>query len=196
MRMYLNTIAIYLVGSQAVNMDLQIVFSSLLSFVSFFILHVYIFSRIDHSKVLIWIVKTCMIGTIFPLLFALLFSFFFPVFGNSALLQFVIVFIISILLYSLLSIGYILGVFGLLESSLRIRILEKIARAGKEGISKKDINALFANDAIIAKRLKRFIQSGDIIYKNGLYNMKRRFSYFVVHAFIFESMKKIYSSKQ
>ena len=177
-------------------MDLQIVISSLLSFMSFFILHVYIFSRIDHSKVLIWIVKTCLIGTIFPLLFALLFSFIFPVFGNSALLQFVVVFLVSLLLYSLLSIGYILGMFGLLESSLRIRILEKIASRGKGWISKKDINALYANDAIIAKRLKRFIRSGNISYKSGLYTMKRQFSYFVIHAFIFESMKKIYLSKQ
>jgi len=194
--MYLGTIATYLVGGQAVNMDLQIVFSSILSFVLFFILHVYIFSRIDHSKVLIWIVKTCMIGTIFPLLFALLFSFYFPVFGSSALLQFVVVYLVSFLLYSLLSIGYVLGMFGLLESSLRIRILEKIASRGKEGISKKDINALYKNDVIIAKRLKRFVRSGDISYKNGLYTMKRRFSYFVVHAFIFESMKKIYLSKK
>lgn len=173
-------------------MDLQIINSSIASFFLFLILHIIIFSRIDHSFVLVWIVKTCLLSSIFPFLFALLFSIVFPIAEYSQTVHFLIVYTSSFLLYSLLAIGYILGMFGLAESSLRIRILEEIAAAGKRGIQKKELYRVYNRDVIIAKRLKRFITSGDIIYRNGLYTMRKRFSYFIVHAFIFESMKKIY----
>lgn len=175
-------------------MDLQIIILSIVSFLLFLILHVIIFSRIDQSYVLVWIVKTCILGTISPFLFALLFSIVFPIGGYSHQVHFLIVYTSSFLLYSLLAIGYILGMFGLLESSLRIKILQEIATAGKRGIQKKEIHRVYNRDVIIVKRLKRFIRSGDISYRNGLYTMRKRFTYFVVHAFIFESMKKLYKA--
>lgn len=175
-------------------MDLQIIISSIVSFFLFLILHIIIFSKIDQSNVLVWIVKLCLFGAIFPLLFALFFSIVFPIGQYPQIAHFLIVFSSSFLLYSLLAIGYILGMFGLLESSLRIKILQEIATAGKRGIQKKEIHRVYNRDVIIVKRLKRFIRSGDISYRNGLYTMRKRFTYFVVHAFIFESMKKLYKA--
>ena len=177
-------------------MDLQIVISSFISFLVFLILHVVVFSRIDHRHVLVWIVRTCMLGAVFPFLLAYIISLFFPIPGIMPFSQFFLVSSFSFILYSLLSIGYILGVFGLMESSLRIKILEQISRAGKRGIHKKELYKVYNRDVIIGKRLKRFIKAGDVIYNNGMYTIRKRFSYFIVHAFIFESIKKIYLNKR
>jgi hypothetical protein len=175
-------------------MDQRIILSAICSFIFFLFLHVLIFRRINQKEVLIWIVKTCLIGSIFPVFFSLIVTYLDPINGYSIPLQFAVIFFISFILYSLLAILYILGPFGIIESSLRIRLLEEIAGFGEKGVSKQNLFKVYNKNVIIQKRLNRFLMTKDFTYRNGYYLIKNRFSYFIVQEFLFENMKRIYSN--
>jgi hypothetical protein len=174
-------------------MDYQILFISFVSFCFFLVLHTYIFKHIDHKKVLIWIVNSCVLGSIPTFVLSFLFPLFSPIYEYTYVIYVIVVCTVSFLLYSMLAIIYILGFFGLLESSLRIRILEEIARRGDRGMKREELFRIYNRNVIITKRLERFIETKDIDYRNGFYIMRPRFSYFNIHSYIFESIKHLYS---
>jgi|WetSurMetagenome_2_1015567.scaffolds.fasta_scaffold408550_2 hypothetical protein len=175
-------------------MDLRIVTTSILSFIFFLLIQTLIFHKIDKKEILVWIVKTCLIGGAFPLVFSIIFAFLFPINDYSFISQLLIVFFASFVLYSFLAVLYILGPFGLIESSLRLKLLSEIANAEEIGLKKQDLYKAYNINAIIQKRLERFVVSKDFIFQNGNYIIKNRFSYFLVHTFLFENMKKLYLS--
>jgi hypothetical protein len=173
-------------------MDLNILVTSLLSFIFFLILHTLIFRKVRHDKVLIWIVKTCLIGSIFPLLLSLIISIINPIKIYPLLYQAIIIFVISYILYCLFAVIYILGPFGLIESSLRLKLLSEIFNAGEKGIKYQNLLRAYNKYVIIQKRLDRFVASKDFLYKNNYYTIKNRFSYFIIQNQLFTIIKKLY----
>jgi hypothetical protein len=175
-------------------MDFRIILSAFCSFLAYLFIHTLIFRVIDQKKVLVWIVNTCLLGGLFPEIFALISAWLFPLPGETFLIQFSAVSLLSFILYGLLAVLYILGPFGLIESSLRLKLLNEIAGAGNRGISRPSLYKLYNRHAIIRKRLDRFVTAKDFKYQNGNYYIRNRFSYFLIQAFLFENMKRIYLS--
>lgn len=89
-------------------------------------------------------------------------------------------------------VAYILGIFGMLVSSLRIRLLLEIGKGGKNGITVEEILKSYNKELIIGERLKRLVESGELSYEKGRYSLKRGFSVFLIHQYIFKMVKKIY----
>jgi hypothetical protein len=175
-------------------MDQRIIISVLASYAIFLFLQTIIFRSIDRNNILAWIVRICAIGSISPLIFSALFTGVYPLPGYTILPQFLVLFVISFVLYGLLALTYILGPFGLIESSLRLKLLDEIAKAGVTGVDRHTLVKIYNVHDIIRKRLDRFLTSKDFVYRNGNYIINNRFSFFIFHTFVFENIKKIYLS--
>jgi hypothetical protein len=175
-------------------MDTRIIISATLSFSVFLLLQFVVFRKINQNSVLVWLGNIFLIGSIFSLFGSIAITLFYPLKEFSQIAQFGEIFIISTTLYIFMVAIYVLGPFGLILSSLRIRLLEEVATAGDNGLTEQHLYRVYNINDIIQKRLDRFIKSKDFIYQNGFYIIKNRFSYFLIQAFLFENMKKIYQN--
>lgn len=164
-------------------MDLYILVNAIVSFILFLIVHVVIFRSINEKTVIKWLMRVCYLGV-----FINLFTGYFILRPYNAVFAF-----LSLILYTLLVYCYILGIFGLMESSIRIGLLAKIAEAKSCGIRKRDILEVYNKKIIIDKRLSRFIASGELKYEKGYYHLNKKFSYFIINDFINSIMRKIYA---
>jgi hypothetical protein len=106
----------------------------------------------------------------------------------SAVIFFEIMFALSVVIY-------ISCTFGIIESSVRIKLLSLIAEKKNRGILEKEIYSVYNADFIIKKRLERFIFSGNV-KKRGLdYYLARRISPIMVPFYILKLMWKMYGIK-
>lgn len=168
------------------TMDLAITLTSLFSFMIFLILQVIVFRRIPPRQVLSWmvivfIVTGVAVTSALPLLLK-----------GTSWTVFVFLVAVSWLFYGLVSLIYILAVFGIIESSIRIRLLAEIVRRGTGGITLKELYRTYNRDVIVKKRLERFLASGDISYDRKQYRIKRRLSTFSLPGKVFALLWKIY----
>ncbi len=84
----------------------------------------------------------------------------------------------SFILYTLLVANYIIGIFGVIESSVRVRILMEINSRGTGGIKEKEINKKYNKKIILEKRLKRMIASGELKLEKGYYRRNGRLTFY------------------
>jgi hypothetical protein len=163
-------------------MDLSIILNTFVSFILFLAVHVFVFRRIAETMVIKWLLYVYYIGAVVDLIG-----------GFFIIRPYSFVFIpLSLFLYTLLVFIYILGIFGLMESSIRIGLLTKIDQAKDHGLSLKEILRLYNKKIIVDKRLERFIASGELKYDRGYYYVNKKFSYFFINDFITKTLKKIY----
>ncbi len=90
----------------------------------------------------------------------------------------------SFLLSTLLTGNYFMGIFGLMESSIRMRILGEIVRAGDDGVSQRTLFGQYNHEKIVDRRLARFVASGDIEYANGAYTSRKPMTFFLIPALV------------
>ncbi|OGG30674.1 hypothetical protein A3A63_00640 [Candidatus Gottesmanbacteria bacterium RIFCSPLOWO2_01_FULL_46_9] len=88
--------------------------------------------------------------------------------------------IASLLLYGLLTILFLFGVFGVFEASITLHILTKIALSGKEGIHPNAILSSYNRNTIVKRRIDRFLWSGELLVVGGRYRLSKRLSYFMM----------------
>lgn len=98
----------------------------------------------------------------------------------------------SVFLFTLFIASYVLGIFGMVVSSLRFRLLSELYRAHPKGIRLDQLLKRYNREVIIDGRLKRLVAAGDLVYQNGKYHLGRRFSVFTIHQFIFDVLNKLY----
>lgn len=94
-------------------------------------------------------------------------------------------------IYTLCVFIYIICVFGLVESSIRIRILEEIA-GHRGGLTQRGILMIYNRNTIITKRIRRFLASGEIICLRGRYYPRSAVTVFSLPAAVLGWMWKWY----
>lgn len=109
------------------------------------------------------VIEGCLIGGAALLAFNLLLVGSVAPFGEG-LIRFLFV---NVPTYAALSYCYF-GVVGLGETSIRIRIYGEIA-AAPAGMSNADVERVYSEGAFATMRLRRLLESGDIIEKHGRY---------------------------
>ncbi len=167
-------------------MEIQLLTSIFFSFIAFIILHVVIFRRISRRQVLTWMVAVFAIAGIFTMGVSYYFVALYPF---TMLLFFYFVFW---MLYGLLSLIYFLAIFGIIESSIRIRLLAEVVKSGKTGITPAALYRIYNRESIVKKRLERFVASGDIVYDGNKYRMSGKLSAFSFPGAIFSLLWKMY----
>ena len=168
--------------------DFLILCFSMGGFIVFLLLQSIVFRLIKQESVLKGIIRLyTIIGALFFVFQMLLLST-----QQRPIIDSFFIAISTWFLYSLLVFLYIIGVFGVIESSLRIRLLQIIVKAGEKGISYQTITKVYNRDRIIKKRLVRLITSGELTQKNSLYQINKHFSFFYVPAYFARILKKLY----
>lgn len=179
-----------------IYLDLTIVFSALSAYLLFMMVHIVIFRFINQHRVIRWLVMSYTVGG----LICLSISFVTIQITNPQSVNLsptTVLFIASVafILYSVITTGYILVLFGVIESSVRLRLLELIALAGENGIKHSEILYNYNGHTIIKKRLLRMISSGEIIQDNEYYSIGKRFSLFFLPAILAKIMIRLYTQK-
>lgn len=86
-----------------------------------------------------------------------------------------------LLLFWAMSFSYVLGLFGIPLTSVRIQFLLTLVSHGERGAFAKTLMKEYSKDSIIRIRLHRLISSGEIIKKGNYYMLSSRWSYFILH---------------
>lgn len=148
--------------------DLATVITSLAGFVLFFAVHVVVFRRIREQGAVRWFfILVFIIG-----------------FGISMFSW------MSGILFLLLSCCYFMGIFGLMATSVRIRIMSEIART--RGVTYQALLLRYNRSTIVRSRLARLVASGDIVLKRGKYRSGGKLTFFMGPAFVLKLMKIVY----
>lgn len=152
----------------SVMSDRVTVVVSLVGFLIFFAAHVFVFRRIRHEEAVRW--------------------FFIVTFIASVVVA--TVSWMSSILFLLLSCCYFMGVFGLMATSVRIRMISEIARG--RAVTYKGLLRRYNRETIVRSRLMRLAASGDIVLEKGKYRGGGRLTFFMVPAFVLKLMKVLY----
>jgi hypothetical protein len=169
-------------------MDLLICSVTSIAFVVFMIVHVLVFRHIKHSQIMLWfMIIYFIIGLIVPGLGAL-----WLVCTGSQFIVCFFIFLLSFILYSFSVFIYLLAVFGILESSVRIRVLIEIMKNGNRGISEAALFKRYNMQTIIERRLVRFVDSSELLFEKGRYCRPRKLSLFFLSAVIMDFFWKLY----
>ncbi len=170
-------------------MDFAVIFASFISLFLFVFIHFLVFRSIDKHSVIRGLLFTFVGGNIISLIFISIFLFLL----NQTIGVYFVLLLISFILFNLLAASYILGFFGMMVASLRVRILREIYIAGSNGINKKSIIEKYNERMIVDERLKRLLKSGEVKVQGDIYNLVNRFSIFRLHHSLFMIFKKLYT---
>lgn len=149
------------------------------TFALFIVLHILSFRFVEAKQVLRFLMIIY--------LFCLFLSFAICMAFNSSQ-----IIIFSFIIYSSLVFIYVIGVFGLVESSIRIRLLDLIAHEGKKGIGRRAILKVYNRRIIVRKRLLRLCSSGELIYEKGCFRKKKNVSFVYIPYYLTGIMFYVY----
>src|SRR3989338_6044211 len=171
-------------------MDIVILINVCVSFIFFLLVHLIVFRYIQHREVFRWLVIVFLIGaSLSQSIYLILILWLLPTVSPIAL---AISEAISLVLYALTTSIFVLAIFGIIEASLRIRMLAEITKTGKKGISYDELLIRYNRNMIVKKRLERFLQSGDIGFDGERYFIKHRVTPFSIPGYLFSLIWKLY----
>lgn len=179
------------------TLDLMIIIHSVSSFLLFVGIQIIFFRMIDQKKVIRWLVVVFgIVSLVSFLLWLSIVPLLLQTAGDMGFLgQFLASFLLSYMLFSITSLVYVLGFFGIIESSIRIRLLDLITYSSDTGISLPQILQLYNRDVILQKRLSRFISSGELIFTNDTYRLGKRSIFFFLPALVFKLLWVLYRGR-
>lgn len=148
--------------------DTSVVAVSLIGYLVFFVAHVFVFRRIRQEEAVRWFFLLAAIAGLVVAAFSWM----------------------SSMLFLLFSCCYFMGVFGLMATSVRIRILSEVARAN--GITYNALLLRYNRNTIVRSRLARLMASGDIVLQSGKYRAGGKLTFFMAPAFLLKLMKILY----
>jgi predicted permease len=96
--------------------------------------------------------------------------------------------------YIVLWFSYVMGVFILFDSSLRMKYLLLISSYGKQGIDEKRLRELSTIGPLIKKRLDRLVASGEVKKSGSQYMLGSKLSLLLVREKLAEWTKHLYDT--
>ena len=159
------------------GIDYLVVIMGFGEFVVFWLLHMLIFPRIHRQHIIAWFfyiyVFTFILGTgVLTILINSINSL--TTSSDFGLLIVTIILVSSI--FSLLCAIYIIGIFGIIESSVRMKLLTLVAAKSTHGLTHTELTKTYNKVADLTNRLQRLTSSGDVQLINGKYYLRKRFS--------------------
>lgn len=100
--------------------------------------------------------------------------------------------VLYLLLFWAMSFSYILGLFGIPLTSVRIQFLLTLIARGGKGANVKALMKDYSKESLVNIRLHRLMTSGEIVKKGNYYMLGSRRSYFVLHNLFLLFLLKLY----
>lgn len=160
-------------------LDLFIIAGSFGMSIVFFVLHIAIMRNTGDRGVLRWLLLLFVIIAVIGAIVELVLT-------SSPIT------LVSVPLYFLMVFSYVLAIFGITLTSVRIQLLTTIYGSGQRGILYKEIQKKYNRKILLANRLERLISSGEVIFENGVYQLRGRESAFRIHVAIQRVMLDLY----
>lgn len=101
--------------------------------------------------------------------------------GDMNIVDMLLFTVLYLVLFWAMAFSYILGLFGIPLSSVRMQFLLTLASHGRGGADMKKLRKEYSTTSLIGIRLHRLGTSGEIIKKGNQYMLRSRWSYFVLH---------------
>ncbi len=157
-------------------MDINIIISSILGFIGFLILH-FILSLLYKNKVQInWLIR------LYLLIAVLLLSINFWFNNQLILLDNLQISFFSFIVFSLFVYIYIIGIWGVFESSIRLQLIRELAGFNQNQSPYVTLLEKFNDQQLIKKRIQRLVDSSEIVKSRQKYKLGKSLSYFLIHA--------------
>lgn len=103
------------------------------------------------------------------------------IFRDTNIVDTILFIVLYLVLFWAMSFSYILGLFGIPLTSVRMQFLLTLAAHGDRGADIQVMRKAYSKESILAIRLHRLETSGEIIRKGNYYALRSRWSYFVIH---------------
>jgi len=178
------------------SLDFVIVFSAVLGVVAYLFVHFIIFRFIEPKGIITGLMNVYFIGAIVNIVS---FVSFFLLKVNppaTASVSGVIFYgALSFVIYSLMCYFYVLYIFGIYESSIRIRIMREFYKAFPSGLTLEDLLKNYNADFILRTRLERLVGSGEVLYDGVKYRIGKCPVIFLMLDYMARAIKKIMGSR-
>jgi hypothetical protein len=177
-------------------MDFLILIHFSISCIIFFIAHILVFRSLKKNSIIAVLFAVYLAVAVLHLISAYLYAGYFPeIFKGDRVMQYLIYPWLSLVLYSLSVFSFILAVFGITVTSLRIQLLSEISKKGSRGMKQSEISGSYSNEKLLDTRIARLVDSGELILKNGRYYPGSHLSYFRIHTSALIYLNVLYNLK-
>lgn len=170
------------------NIDLLTVIVGLGSFGIFLLVHVVTFRWVAPEHLLKSLLLCVIAVMALPVVFMGIF--FIQKAVDAPLHLWICASLLAMMVDGLLCFVYVLCIFGPYETSVRMRLVREIAKSGPQGISLESLLNRYNAETIVSIRLQRLKGSGDIIEKDGRYQIANNRNFFFIFDAIAGILKK------
>ena len=160
-------------------LDLMVLVGGFAGFIFYVLAHIFLFRFVDAESIIKWLVKYFVFGTVVILIiYGNVLSFETSGYQNT---EIVFCFLVSLILYCLLSFFYVLCIIGPYESSIRTRLIRELYKIYPRGLVLSELLERYNAEAILKERLKRFLGSGEVVQEGEIYRIgKKRPMFFLL----------------
>ena len=169
------------------KLDLVIIIVAVLTFIFFLILHPFVFRLKKPRDVTREWIRFFLFASLMQLFLFLNLAK--PL--EDLVLNLIMAFILSWIIFGLLGVGFVIIIFGPSYSSIRIRLVQDLGLYA-DGIAAEDLAKLYNSETILKLRLERLLASRDLIQDGKFYCPSPQRSVFLGINSVVNFLKKIY----
>lgn len=159
-------------------LDIIVFFTSIVSFLVFVLGLAHLIRTKGHEGILLSIKRLFLIVSLVSSIFLWF------IVASKLTSQYLELIFIHLLLFWSLSFAYILGIFGLSLTSLRIQLLLILVSKVNQKMTQASLIRWYSIKDIVKKRLYRLESSGEIVRRGGVYTLRSKWSYFMLHSYV------------
>jgi hypothetical protein len=177
-------------------MDLLIVFHAVISAMLFLGLHVFFFRNMKKNNIISVLFSVYLIVVLIHVISAYLIALYLPsIVVETNTMRLIIYPLTSLFMYSLFVFSFILAIFGITITSLRIQILSEIYNRNNYGMTEAEISRKYSNEALVKTRVERLVDSEELVFIKGKYYPRTGLSYFQIHTYALVILNRLYNLK-
>lgn len=167
--------------------DILIVIHALIFFLIFLGFHIVTFRTIGDREVFKRLVYNVVVVGVFQIVTVAI------TVRQAPISLVVVVVALTMVIYTLMAWSYILGIFGITVTSVRMQMLSEIAKSGSRGITIDALLKHYNRKRMVSQRLFRLVSSGELKEVGGRYFIRRKISPFLVHVYLQRMLLKLYN---
>jgi len=174
------------------SLDSIILQSALGGLLAYLFVHFLVFRFLESKAIIKWLMNVYFIGAVVNVAGYLSFIWFkTELIGPHNFGTTIFCGLLSFVVYSLMCYFYVLYIFGIYESSIRIRIMREFYNALPNGLTLEELLSRYNADYILRTRLERLVGSGEVTFDGVKYHIGKCPFIFLMLDYMACAIKKI-----